>query len=210
MCTSSRPTSMGAAPSIRCWRSAEASQRWASARLVEALQDHPVDLQRRAGRQQPLLDEAGEAVNEVAGLALPAREVVGALGPHAGLRDDADASAVAMRSWLGRQLGEQPVRRERQVGEAHAGRVGQRVGDRRRHRVDAALALGLGAERPDRVDACRRRRCRCAACRRRPGCGSCAAAGSPCGPRRGPCSRSAPSRSPWRRRHRAGRGTAWG
>ena len=47
---------------------------------------------------------------------------------------------------------EQPVGREGQVGEAHAGRVGERVGHRRRHRIDAAFALGLGAQRADRVD----------------------------------------------------------
>ena len=57
---------------------------------VEALQDDPVDLQRRIGRHQPLLDEAREARDDVARLALPACEVLGSLGPHAGLGDDAD------------------------------------------------------------------------------------------------------------------------
>ena len=56
----------------------------------EALQDHPVDLQRRIGRQQLLFEEAGKVLDEIAGLGLPAGEVRSALGPHAGLRDDAD------------------------------------------------------------------------------------------------------------------------
>ena len=40
-----------------------------------------------------------------------------------------------------------------------------------------ALALRLGAQRPDRVVGVGEDRSRCAARRRRPGCGSCAAAG---------------------------------
>ncbi len=60
----------------------------------EALQDHPIDLQRWRRWQQALLDEAGEALDERAGLALPARKVLGALRPHAGLRDDADAACA--------------------------------------------------------------------------------------------------------------------
>ena len=46
---------------------------------------------------------------------------------------------------------EDPVGRERQIGKAHTGSVGDRIGDRRRHRIDCAFTLRFGAERADRV-----------------------------------------------------------
>ena len=145
--TSSRPIRNGAAPSMRVWRSLEAEPALRVLHGVEALQDDPVDLQWRIGRHQPLLDEAREARDHVAGLALPAGEVLGSLRPYAGLGDDADGHLALVSP-----AAEQAVGREGQVGEAHAGGVGQRIRHRRRHRVDAALALGLGAQRTDRVD----------------------------------------------------------
>ena len=57
---------------------------------MEALQDHPVDLQWRIGRHQPLLDEAREVRDDVARLTLPAGEVLGTLRANSGLGDDAD------------------------------------------------------------------------------------------------------------------------
>ena len=44
-----------------------------------------------------------------------------------------------------------PIGRQRRVVKAHAGGVGQRVGQRRRDWIDRRLAHRLGAERTERV-----------------------------------------------------------
>jgi len=51
------------------------------------------------------------------------------------------------RSWLSGELAEDAIRCERQMREAHTGRVRERIGDGGRDRIDRALALRLRAER---------------------------------------------------------------
>src|SRR5262245_53229450 len=58
---------------------------------------------------------------------------------------------MASSSWFGRELVEDPVGCEGQVGETHSGRIGKRVGDGGRHRVDRGFTLRLRAQRADLV-----------------------------------------------------------
>ena len=116
----------------------------------EALQDDPVDLRRRGGRHDRLLDEAGCAAtaalmrccHSANASSLPdrTRVCVTMVTALARLRRAHDAEPV-----------EDALRRQRQAGEAHAGRVGDGIDDGRRHAIDGAFALRLGAERPDLV-----------------------------------------------------------
>ena len=47
---------------------------------------------------------------------------------------------------------EKTIGREWQMGKTHTSGIGQRIRDSRRHRIDAALTLGLRTKRPDQVD----------------------------------------------------------
>jgi hypothetical protein len=113
----------------------------------EALQDHPIDLRRRIRRHHRLLDEPGQRRDYGAHARLQFRErfVLAALGARL---DDDDDWCVSSRVVQGT---EDSVLRQRQTRKAHAGRIHQRIGDRRRDRIDCALTLRLGAERADPI-----------------------------------------------------------
>ena len=206
MWMSSRPTSIGAAPSMRASRSFELSHAIAGLGVGEALQDHPIDLRGRARRHHGLLDEARESRDDGAGLLLPAGEGLGAFRPHARLRDDGDRALYVCRSRAGHALlaaHVSPVSLPKMRSGVN-GRCGKRTpvalssafDDRGRDRIDRALALRLGAERSDLVvgvgeEHLGRRHVRerrdAVVAQRRVHHGAA---------RRRPCSRSAPSRTP--------------
>src|SRR5208337_5191128 len=55
------------------------------------------------------------------------------------------------RSWPGTKAAENAIGSQRQTGEAYAGRIGERIGDRRCYGIDRTFALGFGAQRSGRV-----------------------------------------------------------
>src|SRR5215472_9757194 len=150
MWTSSLPTSIGWMPCTRFSRSCELSQATACASLAKrcritqstccgGLGGITVCSMKPGKPAMILLVSACQRANSSFCSALTLVWVMIETPPDAGL----SMLLMTSGSWFGRELVEDPVGCEGQMGEAHPGRVGQCVRDGRGHRVDGGFALCL-------------------------------------------------------------------